>query len=230
VTVLHALVLGWRDLLRPRIFGVVALGIALTLLLFVALQALAFWSVHLWAPQTVTLPWLGSWQINDLLSWSTLILFPLMSVFLMAPVAAGFCGIFAEQVADTVEAAHYPGAKGLPLGFLDGLGESLLVMGAVIVVTLATLALTPFIGPLASLLFYLGNGWLLGREFFQMAARRHLHAPQATALRQSRGLQVTGLGVLVAALLTVPLLNILVPVLAATSFTHLFHLLNRRPA
>lgn len=228
MTPLHALALGWRDLLRPQIFRVVALGVALTLLLFVALQALAFWSVHLWAPQSMTLPWIGTWQINDILSWGTLILFPLMSIFLMAPVAAGFSGLFAEQVADAVEAAHYPAAKGLPVDFLDGLWESLAVMGAVILVTLVTLVLTPFIGPLASVLFYLGNGWLLGREFFQMAARRHLHAPQATALRQARNVQVTTLGVLIAALLTVPVLNILVPVLAATSFTHLFHLTERR--
>lgn len=230
MSVLRAALLGWSDLLRPRIAGVVALGVGLTLLLFVALQALAFWSVHLWAPETLTLPWIGTWRVNELLSWSTLILFPLMSVFLMAPVAAGFSGLFAEQVAEAVEAAHYPHAQGLPVAFWDGLWESLAVMGAVILVTLVTLALTPFLGPLASLLFYLGNGWLLGREFFQMAARRHLHAPQATALRRARALPVTGLGVLIAALLTVPVLNILVPVLAATSFTHLFHMLERRRA
>ena len=44
MSVLRALVLAWRDLLRPRILGVVALGVGLTLLLFVALQAAAFWA------------------------------------------------------------------------------------------------------------------------------------------------------------------------------------------
>ena len=46
MSVLRALVLAWRDLLRPRILGVVALGVGLTLLLFVALQAAAFWAIR----------------------------------------------------------------------------------------------------------------------------------------------------------------------------------------
>ncbi|ARC37385.1 hypothetical protein A6J80_14315 [Paracoccus yeei] len=229
MSVLRALVLAWRDLLRPRILGVVALGVGLTLLLFVALQAAAFWAIRAFAPDSLTLPWIGPVEIAAFLSWGSLVLFPVMSIFLMAPVAAGFAGLFAERVADAVEAAHYPAAKGLSVDFLDGLLESLAVVGLVILVTLVTLALTPFLGPLASVLFYLGNGWLLGREFFQMAARRHLHAPQATALRKARAAQATGLGVLIALLLTVPVLNVLVPVLAAAGFTHLYHLTASSP-
>ena len=225
--VLRALILAWGDLLRPRIFGVVALGTVLTLLLFVALQAAAFWAIHSFAPQSITLPWLGPVDINAVLSWGSLILFPIMSIFLMAPVAAGFAGLFAERVAEAVEQIHYPAATGLPVDFMDGLLESLAVVGAIIAVTLVTLMLTPFLGPLASVLFYLGNGWLLGREFFQMAARRHLHAAQASALRRRMAVQATLLGVLIALLLTVPLLNITVPVLAAAGFTHLYHLSQR---
>ncbi len=225
--VLRALILAWGDLLRPRIFVVVALGMVLTLLLFVALQAAAFWAIHSFAPQSITLPWLGPVDINAVLSWGSLILFPIMSIFLMAPVAAGFAGLFAERVAEAVEQIHYPAATGLPVDFMDGLLESLAVVGAIIAVTLVTLMLTPFLGPLASVLFYLGNGWLLGREFFQMAARRHLHAAQASALRRRMAVQATLLGVLIALLLTVPLLNITVPVLAAAGFTHLYHLSQR---
>ena len=227
--VLHALYRGWSDLFRPRIFRVILFGVGLTLLLFVALQALVFWAVGHFAPQTITLPWIGAVPVAPALSWSSLLLFPVMSIFLMMPVAAAFSGLFAEQVADAVEEIHYPREKGLPLNFWDGLGESMIVLGAVIVVTLVTLILTPFLGPLASVLFYGGNGWLLGREFFQMAARRHLHPPQATALRKARGVQVTGLGVLIALLLTVPVANVIVPVLAASAFIHLFHLTQSTP-
>ena len=89
-----------------------------------------------------------------------------------------------------------------------------------------SLVLTPFLGPLAPVLFYVANGWLLGREFFQMAARRHLPEPQATALRKARTVTVTALGVLIAFALTIPVVNIGVPVLAVASFTHLYHLLS----
>ncbi|MDS9466144.1 EI24 domain-containing protein [Paracoccus sp. MBLB3053] len=222
--VLTALGRAWSDLLRPRIFGVVVLGVLLTLVLFVLLQAGAFWAIRFFAPETLTLPWIGEIAINGALSWGSLVLFPVMSIFLMAPVTAGFAGLFAERVAEAVEDIHYPSAKGLPVDFWDGLLESLAVIGAVLLVTVATLILTPFLGPLASVLFYLGNGWLLGREFFQMAAGRHLHAGHATALRKRMAPQATMLGVLIALLGTVPLLNIVVPVLAAAGFTHLFHL------
>ncbi|WP_347267025.1 EI24 domain-containing protein [Paracoccus sp. (in: a-proteobacteria)] len=226
--VLRALLLACGDLMRPRVFSVLVWGVLLTLLLFALLQAAAFWAIRGLAPESLLLPWVGELPVAPTLSWGSLLLFPLMSIFLMAPVAAGFAGLFAERVAETVEDIHYPAEKGLPVDFRTGLGESLAVMGAVIAVTLLTLLLTPFLGPLAPVLLYGGNGWLLGREFFQMAARRHLHPPQAVALRHERQLQATALGVLIALLLTVPVLNVLVPVLAAAGFTHLFHLALRR--
>ncbi len=222
--ILRALFLAFGDLLRPRILGAVALGVGLTLLLFAALQAGAFWAIRNLAPETLSLPWLGAVPLAPALSWSSLILFPVMSIFLMVPVAAGFSGLFAERVSEAVEDIHYPAARGLPVDFWDGLWESLAVMGAVIAVTLVTLILTPFLGPLASVLYFAGNGWLLGREFFQMAARRHLREPQASDLRRSLSTRVTLLGVMIAVMLTVPVLNIVGPVMAAAAFTHLFHL------
>ena len=97
----------------------------------------------------------------------------------------------------------------------------LAVMGAVIAVTLVTLILTPFLGRWPRSFISAGNGWLLGREFFQMAARRHLREPQASDLRRSLSTRVTLLGVMIAVMLTVPVLNIVGPVMAAAAFTHL---------
>lgn len=226
MTALRALALGWADVLRPRILSLVLAGIGLTLVLFVALQAGAFWLIRIWTPGSLTLPFLGTIDLGNTLSWGSLALFPLMGFFLMAPVAAGFAGLFAERVADAVEAIHYPGRRGASLDFLDGFLESLAVMAAVLAVAVLSLILTPFIGPLAPILFYGLNGWLLGREFFQLAARRHLQEPQATALRQRHAATVTLAGALVAVALTVPIVNIAVPLLAAAAFTHLFHLLS----
>lgn len=223
---IQALVLGWLDLLRPRVFGVLAAGVGLTLALFVALQAAAFWALRVWGPEAITLPWIGRIPIGEALSWGSLALFPVMSLFLAAPVAAGFAGLFSERVSSTVEAAHgYP--AGRELDFLDGLMDSLVVLGAVVLVSVGLLLLTPLVGPLAPVLFYGANGWLLGREFFRMAARRHLDADSAETLRRRRAGAVTALGVGVALLLTIPVLNIVIPVLAAAAFTHLFHLLAR---
>lgn len=224
--VLRALALGWADLLRPRILQLVLMGVALTLLLFVALQGIVFALIRAFAPGSFSLPFIGTIEVGTLLSWGSLALFPLANIFLMAPVAAGFAGLFAENVADAVERIHYPRRLGTSPAFWDGLIESLAVIAAVLVVAILSLMLTPFLGPLAPLLFYGANGWLLGREFFQMAARRHMDAPQATALRKRHGVAVTAAGILVAVALSVPVVNIGVPLLAAAAFTHLYQIIS----
>lgn len=224
--VTRTLALAWADLLRPRILSLVLTGIGLTILLFIALQAGVFWLIRIFAPGSLTLPWIGAIDVGNALSWGSLALFPLMGFFLMAPVAASFAGLFAERVSEAVEQIHYPAAKGQPLDFMDGLLESLALIGAVLAVAVLSLFLTPVLGPLAPLLFYGANGWLLGREFFQMVARRHLLEPQASALRKANSGRVTMAGAAIAVLLTIPVLNIAVPVLAAAAFTHLFHLIS----
>lgn len=224
--VTRALILGWLDLLRPRILKLALMGMALTVLLFVALQSALFWAIRSFVPGDLSLPWIGVLDVGSALSWGSLALFPLMGFFLMAPVAAGFAGLFAERVADAVEEIHYPARRGASLDFMDGLLESVAVVLAVLAVAVLSLFLTPVLGPLAPLLLFGANGWLLGREFFQMAARRHMDEPRATALRKANMGRVTLAGVLVAVALVIPVVNIAVPLLAATAFTHLFHLLS----
>jgi uncharacterized protein involved in cysteine biosynthesis len=223
---LVALTRGWADLLRPRVLRLVLLGIALTIGLFVAMQAAIFWMIRLWLPGGFTLPWVGHIQLAEVLSWGSLALFPLMGIFLMAPVAAGFSGLFAENVADAVEEIHYPRKRGKSVDFLDGFLESLPILAAVLGVTVISLLLTPFLGPFAPVLFFGANGWLLGREFFQMAARRHMDSLPAQDLRRTYSGRITATGVLVALGLVVPLVNIMVPLLAAAAFTHLFQMIS----
>jgi len=223
---LVALTRGWADLLRPRVLRLVLLGVALTIGLFVALQAAIFWIIRLWLPGGFTLPWIGHIQLAEVLSWGSLALFPLMGIFLMAPVAAGFSGLFAENVADAVEEIHYPRNRGKSVDFLDGLLESLAIVAAVLAVAVVSLLLTPFLGPFAPVLFFGANGWLLGREFFQMAARRHMASLPAQDLRRTYSGRITVTGVMVALGLVVPLVNIIVPLLAAAAFTHLFQMIS----
>lgn len=228
---LTALSRAFADLFRPGIFSVMLWGIGLTLLLFVGLQAAVFFALGHFAPASVGLPFGVELPLASLLSWGSLLLLPLMAVFLMAPVAAGFAGLFAERVAEAVEQRHYPANIGQPLDFMDGLLASVPIVGLMIVIALVTLMLSPLLGPLTPALFYGANGWLLGREFFQMSAQRHMPEAEATALRRRLSGQVTATGIVIALLLTVPVLNIAVPVLAAAAFTHLYQIsASGRPA
>lgn len=220
---IRALFLAWTDLLRPRIFGVLMKGIGLTILIFLGLQAAAFFALRAFAPETLALPFGGSIPLASILSWGSLALLPLMGFFLMAPVAAGFSGIYAENVADTVEDIHYPARPGTAMDFFESIPGALAIMVVTLGVSLVTLVLTPFLGPLAPVFFYGATGWLLGREYFQMVARRHMDADTTATLGQRNTGAITLTGISIAFLLTVPILNIAVPVLAAAAFTHLVH-------
>lgn len=220
----RALLLGWSDLLRPQSLGLVLGGVVLTLALFLGLQAALFFALRLLGPDHITLPLLGSIEIGHALSWGSLALFPVLSIFLMTPVAAGFAGLFSDRIAAGVEARHYHIVASQPPDWFDSLLEGVAVMAAALAIAVAVLLATPMVGPLAPLLFYGANGWLLGREFLQMAARRHLAEADATAFRRAHMARASWLGTGIAVLLSVPLLNIAVPVLAAAAFTHLFQL------
>ncbi|MDO5605967.1 MAG: EI24 domain-containing protein [Paracoccus sp. (in: a-proteobacteria)] len=219
----QALIRGWGDLLRPQILGLVARGIGLTLALLVLLQGLIFWMLRSFVGGSLSLPWWGEITIGPLLGWASLALFPVLGFFLMAPVAAAFSGLYAGTVSARVETIHYPSRQGQETDFWDSFLESLPVIGGMLLIGVICLIAMPVLGPFAPVLFYGANGWLLGREFFQMAARRHLDPDRASALRIANRPAVIALGIMIALALTVPVLNIAVPVLAAASFTHLFH-------
>jgi uncharacterized protein involved in cysteine biosynthesis len=75
--------------------------------------------------------------------------------------------------------------------------------------------------------FWLVNGYLLGREYFQLVAMRRLGAAGAANLRRHFGPRIWLAGVLMAVPLSVPVLNLIVPVIGVAVFTHQFHRLAR---
>jgi len=67
------------------------------------------------------------------------------------------------------------------------------------------------------------NGWLLGREYFMGAAIRREGKQGARALARRHSGRIWLAGCLMAIPLTIPLVNLLIPVLGAATFTHLYH-------
>ena len=213
----------------PRFLRVLGLGIALAAALLVGfgtgLAALA----DALLPHSVTLPWWGEVPLRpSLWGWAAALLTLGLSVILMVPVAAMMSGIFLDRVADAVEDRHYPALPPAPpQPMLRSLGANLSFAGLVLVANLLGLVLYLLSGPFAPLVFVGLNGWLLGREYFDLAATRRLGPGPARALRRAHAGTVWVAGMLICAPLTVPLVNLLVPVLGAATFTHLFHALWR---
>ncbi len=211
-----------------RFRRVLWLGIGLTLGLLAAVTWLFSWLVGWFVPDSLTLPWIGqiSWA-GDALSWAALLLMLILSVFLMVPVASAFTGIFLDDVADAVEDRYYPQLPEVPkLGFTEILRDGLAFFGVIVLVNALALVLYFVVGPLAPLLFWAVNGYLLGREYFQMAAMRRLGRDGANRLRRRHAAQIWAAGTLMAVPLSIPLVNLVIPILGAATFTHMFHRLN----
>lgn len=148
--------------------------------------------------------------------------FALAMALLVAPVSALVAGIFLDDIAELVEKTDYPGdPPGRAVALLPGLVMALKFFGVVILGNLVALflLLVPGINVAA---FFLVNGYLLGREFFEFAAMRFSPEAEAKALRRRHAVTVFLAGLVIAAFLAVPVLNLLTPLFAASMMVHLY--------
>jgi uncharacterized protein involved in cysteine biosynthesis len=190
-------------------------SLGLAALAFAALW-LAVWLVL--QHTTITAwPWLDS-MIEVLGGLAAIVL-----TFLLFPgVVTALLSLFAEQIIVAVERRYYPA---LPPPRVQPFAEQLVValrfLGVVVALNLLVLPL--YLLPVANaLIFYALNGYLLGREYFEMVAPRRLDQGPRRELWRRRRLGFFLAGVAFAFLSTLPLVNLLAPALAAAAMTHLF--------
>jgi len=209
----------------PRFRRVLWMGLGLTLLLLIAVYALFLFGINLLTPDELTIPVIGEVRwVDDLLSVGSILLMLVLSIFLMVPVASAFTGLFLEDVAAAVEERHYahlPEVQRLP--WSDALIDSVNFFGLIVIANVLALIVYALTTIAAPLIFWGMNGYLLGREYFQLVAMRRLGREGAKAARRRHGGTIFAAGVLMAVPLSIPLVNLLVPILGAATFTHLFH-------
>ena len=200
-------------------------GVGLTLALLLAAAFGTFALIGWWLPDSVTLPWIGPVGfLDEIASGAGLLAVLVASVFLMVPVASAVTGFFLDDVADAVEARHHPRLRpARRLGLVETARESAKFLVLIAAVNLAALAVYLALAPLAPFVFWAVNGFLLGREYFQLVALRRVGPEGARRMRRRHALTIWAAGVLMAVPLTVPVVNLAVPILGAATFTHLFH-------
>jgi len=209
----------------PRFRKVLLLGVGLTLALLVAAYAGLLLVIEWLTGEATTLPVVGevAW-VGDLLSFGSLLLMIVLSAFLMVPVASAITSLFLDEVAQAVEDRHYthlPPARPTPLG--EAIRDTVNFLGIIIGANLAALVLYVIFAPAAPVIFYALNGYLLGMEYFTLAAIRRVGRVEAKKMRRRHLLTIWIAGVLMALPLTVPLVNLFIPILGAATFTHLYH-------
>lgn len=151
-----------------------------------------------------------------------------LTFYLFPGVVSAVVGLFQDQIADCVEARHYPHlpkTDGPP--FSDSLVSSLRFLGIFVALNLLMLPFL-FLGPLFPFIFYSVNGYLLSREYFELVAHRRMPVDEARDLRKANQMRLLILGVVIAFLLTVPVINLVTPIIAIAAMIHLFQ--SWRPA
>ncbi|HBR61370.1 MAG TPA: hypothetical protein DEA94_02555 [Rhodobacteraceae bacterium] len=230
--ILSSIVKALRQIGDQRFRQVLLLGIGLSVLFLVGATLGVFTLINWSFGPEASLPLIGpvSWA-SDVMSWASVLAMLVLSVFLMMPVASAIISLFLERVVQAVEDKHYPNlpvVTGIPLGqaLFDMLNFLLVLLAA----NLVALLLYALFFPVAPFIFWGMNGFLLGREYFQLVATRRLGWAEAKALRRRHTGKIWLAGTLVAVPLSMPLVNLVIPILAVATFTHLFHQLSPVPS
>lgn len=155
------------------------------------------------------------------------LLFLVVLWLLFPAVMSMIASFFLDDIIDAVEKRYYPDRMGwrhAPVH--ETLWLALRLSIFIILVNLLALPLylaLLFTGFGAPVLYYVINGYLLGREYFEMAAIRHGARRDAEQMRKDRrDLAFIG-GLAIAVLFSIPVLNLVAPVLGMALMVHLFH-------
>lgn len=205
---------------RSRVLFFKIIGMTLLVLL-------AVWAGFQGVISEFFLPFLGGFsaELPNWLSWLSFlsIVFAIFAAIgsalalalLIAPISAIVSGFFIDQIADDIEEKYFPQEpRGTPLPTGKAIAYSIKFLFIVLLGNLLALLLL-FIPGVNLIAFFLVNGYLLGREYFEFAALRHHDEADAKRLRSRHSNQVFLAGLLIAGFLSVPILNLLTPFFAA---------------
>jgi len=143
------------------------------------------------------------------------------AVFLMPAITSLVASFFVDEVADHVEREHYPAerpgvALPVPLAMTEGIKTALLT----ILVYLIALPFVIFAGA-GFILFFIATAWLLGREYFELAAMRFRPPQEAKAMRRDNAATVFAAGLIIAAFVSIPIVNLATPLFGMAFMVHM---------
>jgi CysZ protein len=218
---LNALFRVLAQLFSPPLRRIVGLSLVIAVVSFAGLWlgiaiALGYLPTIGWRPLDWLIDLLGIVGVA-LLSW---LLFPAVVTLIM--------GFFLERVAAAVESLDYP-SRGPPRrqSIREGVMIGLRLMLLSIALNLLALPIYVLV-PGINLFVFLGlNGYLFGREYFEVVALRRLDIDAARAMRHRFGGRIFVGGVMIAGVFVLPFINLAAPVIATAFMVHLFEGLPR---
>lgn len=219
---IRALLLAFGQLTDPGSRRVVLIGVLGAITGFAVLAALVWYALFHTALTDI------AWVDTTLDVLGGLLVF-VVAWFLFPAMVVTVSSFLLDDVVDRVEARHYPHlprARRLTIG--EELANAARLFAIVAAVNLVALPVYIFMPGINLILYYTINGYLLGRDYFGLIANRRLGTEKARILRRSFPLKPFLAGIIIAFLSTIPLVNLLVPVVASAFMVHIFHGLTRR--
>jgi CysZ protein len=226
---LDAAAKAFADMFMPPLRAVLwkSVGLALAVIVVIGillhrlLAALADTGAT-WAEQTTGVAPHALWEA---LAWLLSIMAGLGIVtgalFLMPAVAALVGSFFVDEVADVVEREHYPSEPpGRPLSLMLALVEGVKFAVLALAVYVCALPFLFFAG-LGVVILFLANAYLLGRQYFEFAAMRFQPPHSAKAMRKANAAYVFLAGLIIAAFVSIPIVNFATPVFAMAFMVHI---------
>ncbi|WP_084410425.1 sulfate transporter family protein [Fulvimarina manganoxydans] len=172
---------------------------------------------------TDLMPDMPQWvdQAGTLAGWAAGLALAVGLAFLIGPISAIIAGLFLDDAAALVERGSYPKAPdGQEMPVLRSIVLSVKFFGVVLLGNLFALflLLIPGVNLIA---FFMVNGYLLGREYFEFAALRYRSEADAKAMRAKHSGTVFAAGLVIAGFLAIPIVNLATPLFAAAFMVHL---------
>jgi CysZ protein len=211
--------------LRAVLLKAVGLALALIVVIGIGLQrvfaALAE-SGATWAEQSSGMAPHAAWAT---LAWVLSIMAGLGiitgALFLMPAVTAFVGSFFVDEIAEAVEREHYPAEPvGRALPLFPALIEGLKFAALALLVYLCALPFLLLAG-LGVIILFLANSYLLGREYFELAAMRFHPPGEAKAMRKTNAAYVFLAGMVIAVFVSIPVVNLATPIFAMAFMVHM---------
>jgi CysZ protein len=218
---LAALIRAIEELFTPPLRRVVVLSLALAVASFAALWIGIAILVH----NTTLFGW---WPLDWLIDLFGALAILLLSWLLFPAVVTIVAGFFLDRVAAAVEARDYPGLdppRGAPLSAIVAATFRLMLL--TVILNLLALPLYLLLPGINFFVFLGLNGYLFGRTYFEVVALRRLDRGTAKAVRQRFAGRVFIGGLVITGLFSLPLVNLVAPVIATAFMVHVFESLRR---
>jgi uncharacterized protein involved in cysteine biosynthesis len=143
------------------------------------------------------------------------------AVFLMPAITSLVASVFVDDVADQVERKHYPAERpgtALPVGL--AMREGVKTAALTLLVYLIALPFV-FVAGAGFIAFFIATAWLLGREYFELAAMRFRSPAEAKAMRKQNAATVFTAGLIIAAFVSIPIVNLATPLFGMAFMVHM---------